>query len=114
MPIVQVEVEIPDGYELACKPINIDPVKFKDKKHTDYRLLLRPAWQWPAWLKSRWIAMDDDVGWYAFSSRPHMLNNGWGGKCEFLDSRLFDFTPPPCDDWTKSLRENPNWREENA
>lgn len=72
-------------------------------------------WQWPTWLRAGWIAMDSDGKWHAFDAKPTHNDADWwvesyaradGGVR--LASELFDFTPPPCDDWKTSLRRNPN------
>ena len=116
-----VEVEVPDGWEVveyrrprmgdhylrAGLGIQMAPCDFEYE-----RIIVRKAWQWPAWLKAAWIAMDLDGEWYAWSKLPRIACNTdhWydGGDLQALNPELVDFTPPPCDDWRQSLRKNPN------
>lgn len=124
---VQVTIDIPDGWELAEPEMR--PVK-QGESYLHGRLvmpwdliepsswphpILRRSWTWPAWLKARWIAMDKNGLWWATQSRPILtieMDSWWeGGPAITLRTGWFDFTPPPCTDWTQSLRENPNWRE---
>lgn len=121
---VPVLIEIPDGYELIKAEAQL-PKKgesylcindgviyeaafdYSEEKH----VIVRKQWQWPSWLKARWIAMDNTGEWYAWiCNKPHIEDTKmWlaQGYCR-LDCGHFDFTPPPCTDWTQSLMENPN------
>lgn len=124
-----VEVNIPDGFELA------EPATRQPKQGEFYLLIdgvahqaastngvsapiLRPAWTWPAWLKAPWIAMGEGGAWYAFEEEPHVseVHDCWiGGKGMRIPFSshasvftFLDFTPPPCTDWRQSKRKNPN------
>lgn len=120
---VQVWVDIPDGYELACDEMRVPKTgelfisAYKMKVLTscaeidDPRVIVRPAWQWPSWLKAVAVAMDCDNRWFAHNDVPIATDYDWW--CEestgmFLCQKTLDFTPPPCADWRQSLRLNPN------
>ncbi len=121
---VRVKVEIPDGYELACQWMRAakigewyvdDPWSVTECGivSVENRVIVRLAWQWPEWLKAPWIAMDKNGKYYGYSSEPSIVGNGNMWLCEAdtaadLQSWALDWTPPPCDDWTESKRENPN------
>jgi hypothetical protein len=126
---VQVWVNIPEGYELACDEMRLPKdgemyvvdggcvcVAEYDWQHL-HRLIVRPTWQWPAWLKARWLWCCSDNTWFAGNSNnpPELMRWGWytGGHTVLINDHedLFDFTPPPCTDWRESLRENPNWKD---
>lgn len=69
-------------------------------------------WEWPAWLKANWIAMDGGSGdWIAFISEdpPFIDEDGeWVVKeGDWFDLNFLEFSPPPCEDWEQSLRRNP-------
>jgi hypothetical protein len=76
------------------------------------RIIVRPAWQWPAWLKAPWIAQDRQGSWLSFNDEPlasERRDSGWDRNEELcLNSPHIDFTPPPCTDWRESKRKNPN------
>ncbi len=76
-------------------------------------LIVCPVWQWPAWLKAEWIAMDSDGRWFAYKREPDTVGGEWrsGEFASFLRGDLVDFTPPPCTDWTQSKRRNPNAKD---
>jgi hypothetical protein len=129
---VQVTIDVPEGWELTdLEPVAIDYdqwfinpdgiVERWDIRSTPScgkYFRVRRAWQWPAWLeKAAAIAMDESGDWYAYEAVPKRYEGAWDsldgdllGMCEF-SGILPDFTPPPCDDWTKSLRLNPNRKE---
>ena len=125
---VQVTVEIPEGYELAdsrmrqlrCGDTFLNRHGEVETWHESWNsscifVIVRKAWQWPKWLKARWIAEEAVGRWYAYNEKPVCNEvDCWqrkNGPCVYLHSSLLDFTPPPCDDWRNSLRENPNWKE---
>jgi len=121
---VQVWVETPDGYELACDEMRPPKcgehymsafdragVSVANRDASDPRIIVRPTWQWPAWLKVPAIAMDKCGDWWAFNTIPtlHRSTHEWIGECAFeLIGDEVDFSPPPCTDWRQSLRLNPN------
>ena len=98
---ITTEIDIPDGYEF----VQIDYIPFEV-----CRVVLRPIWQPPSWMRPGWIAMDENQDWYwhavepsqwdhIFSSRKHSCIIYRKGK-----PTVGDFTPPPCDDWKQSKR----------
>ena len=94
-----------DGFH----PINVERRKCDVSDTRGYYYILRPTWQWPEWLTAPYIAMDEDGNWYAYLVQPSMKSTSWcGGTCSYLGEGLNAFTPPPCTDWQKSLRKNPN------
>ncbi len=108
-----IEIEIPDGCE-------IQKVSHRSGGISNgllvYHVLIKKAWQWPAWLKARYIIMDQDGCWFASDFRPIFITTPtreyWSctdAKCVTL--ALTTFEPPPCDNWRMSLRENPNLEE---
>lgn len=71
--------------------------------------ILRPKWEWPEWLKAKYIAMDQCGIWYAFDTEPRISDRSWRGDgCYMLSTKSIDFTSPTCTDWKQSLRKNPN------
>ncbi len=131
---VMVAVELPEGYELACKEIRT-PKKGEQYLYNSMRdspgavlaraevnfvvsqyVIVRPIWQWPEWLMVPWVVkMSQDDDWWGHMREPHLRFNaqmwvatGATGHCFNLSRGFVDWTPPPCDDWTQSLRENPN------
>lgn len=122
-----VKVECPDGYEPAYGEDSFRPPKkgelFVSAHRTvltaEYdweggsgtRLVVRPVWMWPKWLKARWIAMDGDDTWFAFECEPTLAGDCWkpskGMYVDLSHSNMFDFTPPSCDGYRSSLRHNP-------
>lgn len=129
MPTVSVKVEIPEGYELACDTLRIvsrgeEFVQpdgelgrwiYGDVSGCPY-LIVRPAWQWPEWLKCRYIVYTIRGKWLATNFLPRLHNSAWHADGVFveLSPAILDFTTPPCDDFRESLRENPNWKENEA
>jgi len=121
-------VEIPAGYELACPQMRAPKAGenyliFEDENREvgcalgnwgvsrqHHRVIVHPAWKWPEWLTAAAIAMDANGSWRAYASPPIRDERIWTtADVEMpLDNQLFRFDPPPCDDWTKSLRLNPN------
>ena len=122
---VQVTVEIPEGYELAdsrmrqvrCRETFLnrrsEVETWREPSNSScIFLIVRKAWQWPEWLQARFIAMDESGYWYAYDSPTCDGKSHWRGRVSVpLLPSCLDFTPPPCDDWKDSLRENPNWKE---
>lgn len=122
-----VEVECPEGYEPAygkesyrCPKegdqfVSIDGVVVTCRcdwsRSEGNRLIVRPVWQWPKWLKARWIAMSRSGEWFAYEHEPRLYSGNWitdrGQHRHLSASCMFDFTPPPCDGYRSSLRHNP-------
>ena len=121
---VEVRIEIPIGWEyVGFRPaksgehvLYVAPGNCVASHYTSLLqsplccFIVRPAWQWPSWLKARWIAMDQCGDWWAYASmEPRPFGTTWHGTDgSRIDTDIFDFTPPPCTDWRESLRENPN------
>jgi len=123
--LVNVKVEIPAGYELASDTIR--PAEFGEyilenghaKKWADtekscrYHVIIRKAWQWPAWLKAAALVMDKKGRWMACKTVPTLTpDDSWDPYVWWVPvaHEFIDFTPPPCDDWRDSLRINPRLR----
>lgn len=111
------EIEIPGGWEFERfdKPKDGEHVLHRDRvlqaahDWDSYAVILKPAWQWPFWLKANWLAMDEDGTWTAFMDEPKIEDDEmWGGdeyyevKEDFLDCVL-----PVCHDWRQSKRRRP-------
>ncbi len=99
---VTIEVDVPEGYEGFLRPLT--------EYDNCYALNWRPVWQWPAWLKAEWIAMDADGVWWAYENEPNVFDRAtWyaGGSKFEIDPRAFDFTPPPSVDW----KHGTDWRQ---
>ena len=117
-----VEVDVPDGWEAVeyRVPVVGETILSSEDPRTviptvgpgyySARFILRPVWQWPAWLKAPWIAMDPDGLWGSFENEPCIESGSWicRGAESYVFTTLFDFTPPPCTDWRQSKRKNPN------
>lgn len=122
-----VTVDLPEGWELADAAmrtpipgehyINVygDIEKESTPRMTPiYRVIVRKAWEWPAWLRAPWIAQWSNGNWFAFTQEPTLrfncpgAPNGYVGGFEtWLNPDLVAFAPPPCDDWKASKRRNP-------
>jgi hypothetical protein len=126
-----VEVEIPDGWELADSRMrqaqpgesflvaNGDVRTVHPSNATEcrrLRVMVRQAWNWPAWLKAPWIARTPSGKWCGYEFEPRLANGPGGpntmwqcyGKHGPIWDAFIDFTPPPCTDWRESKRKNPN------
>lgn len=120
---VELEIDVPEGYEVvryglpkegevylaACRKKPKITKAFRDYEVAN-KIILQPIWQWPAWLKAPWIAMDEDRTWYVYEDKPHISRDTWinVNQMNSIEDWAIDFTPPPCTDWTKSLRKNPH------
>ena len=124
----QVYVQIPDGYELACDYMRFpkpgesvlsssgNVIAIHDADLTAMgllRVIVRPAWKWPAWLTAPWVLQTPLGFWCACTSNPKWNEMGWlaCGELVPLNQQHFDFIPPPCDDWRESLRRNPHLKD---
>jgi hypothetical protein len=120
-----VEVDVPEGFEAVGHRLPLAGDFYINSKGevvqspeawngcNGPRLVLRPEWTWPAWLKAPWIAMDSKGGWCAYQDEPRIIEGSdcWGpqlGDWSDLLPGIFDFTPPPVTDWRQSKRRNPN------
>lgn len=123
---VSVQVEIPDGHEI----VGVRPPKmgeqyvYRDAEiHSatfDWTntpvIILRPEWQWPKELGSKFaaVAMWHGGEWFATTKVPQFSKqcNWWGNYEQIVRLSLFDWwTPPPCTDWKQSMRRNPRVKE---
>lgn len=131
-----VKVQIPDGWELACDEMRVPydgefcilgkpqpgmpsgAVMEVAESGGFPRVIVRRKWEWPAWLKAKWLFCDGYGHWFAVccGNRPvydkardaWVCNFGYSGPVLDLQCGCIDFTPPQCDDWKTSLRRNPN------
>lgn len=73
-------------------------------------MILRRKWKWPAWLTAEWIFLSPNGRWFATDKDPVSRTASWEclGVIACLTSGMFEFSPPPCDDWKTSKRRNPN------
>lgn len=132
-----VEVDVPEGWEAAefrvprkgetylarieCY-VGLQVIS-SDVPQPFPAVIVRKSWQWPAWLKAPWIAMDEGGDWYCANKEPRLgecdckhdlAGWKWGDWCIHLDSEVVDWTPPPCTDWRASKRRNPNQEPPDA
>lgn len=128
MPQITVKAEIPEGFELACDHLRsagpgdsyvtneglLTPPLWSRAHTSGKYIIVRPVWQWPAWLTARWLFRRHNAWWFASDSRPEWVSGycvDGDGVCRQIHDDVIDFTPPPCEDDRSSLRENPNWKE---
>lgn len=122
---VELEIDVPEGYEVvryglpkegevylaACRKKPKITKAFRDYEVAN-KIILQPIWEWPAWLKAPWIAMDEDGMWWGYQEEPQVVKDSWESRLNWyfnLNAEwATDFTPPPYTDWTKSLRKNPH------
>lgn len=80
--------------------------------HTSpFRLIVRKRFEWPTWLKAKYIAMDECGDWFAYNEAPEPYNTRWSTSDAdhiLLRDGFFDMQLPTCDDWKQSLMENPH------
>jgi len=67
-------------------------------------------WQWPEWLTAAAVVLTPHGCWIATERVPRCDGLAWSGCGSVVDFRLTTFSPPPCDDWQKSLRVNPKFQ----
>lgn len=107
-------IPLPDGWELDCDTSDFRLQLSESKDRAWYPAIsvrIRPVWQWPPWLKAKWIAMDGQGKWHGFGDQPAIQEaqkTWWGFPSFEIVSTMIDFTPPPCADWKTSKRRNPN------
>lgn len=113
---ITIEVDVPEGWEV---------IDYRKPRHDEHFVsngavfqsvgescmeyaIIRKTWQWPEWLKAKWIAMSKEGRWFACDAEPFPNQFGWKSDCfEVIDTRYYDFTPPPCTDWRQSKRRRP-------
>jgi len=127
--IAYVEVEIPEGWEIACNQIRapkygewfIDPSGIHNilRASSDYHInckyvIVRQVFRWPEWLTANYIAMDESGIWYGYAKKPSKIASSWLPQqstpyVRLTPNTLTNFVPPECSDWAQSLRRNPNY-----
>jgi len=108
---VKIEIDVPSGYEFVRLDETYDSSKNEIAVSIPPYAVCRPQWQWPQWLTANYIAMDADGKWYAYLTEPSIRETYWwpdGGVYRELGGGFTAFLPPPCDNWKKSVRRNPN------
>jgi len=135
--MTEARIQVPDGYEpdgpwpgFYRAPIDGDVIYHRVHGHTIYngggtavpRIILRKVfdaaewWARHPWIIAEWIAMDGGTGvWVAHQSEPRIdtagasRNRWWSDDDMALmnGNGLFDFDPPPCNDWRQSKMRNP-------
>lgn len=111
-----IEIDIPDGWEFVRwgMPELGDRVIYfpglvatPDDSCRFPMVIVRPAWQWPEFIKADWLAKDASGQWYAYESEPTICGLSWyGGALTRISSEAFNFDPPECD-WRQSKRRRP-------
>lgn len=122
--IVSVKIEIPDGYELAeettrpprkgelyvhfygdrvVEALDDWPIRMENN-----RIIVRPSWKWPDWLLNKFVIQVPMGEWFGADGDPVAQNGYWDGLRNVTALAKTTFSPPPCSDWRKSLRRNPN------
>ena len=126
-----VQVEIPDGWELACdeireprqgehymSPSGVILCASDDYRFGERRVIVRESWQWPEWLNAAAVCKTKWNVWWACERIPTPSEcppDGWEGVGATMAlGDLVKFEPPPCDDWRDSLRVNPNREGEHV
>jgi hypothetical protein len=111
------EIDIPGGWEFERfgKPNNGEHVVHGDQvlqaahDWDSFAVIVKPAWQWPSWLKANWLAMDEDETWTAFMDEPEIEDGDmWGGDEYYvLNAEFLDVALPVCNNWRTSKRARP-------
>jgi hypothetical protein len=78
--------------------------------HDRPSMIVRKKWQWPSWLAAEWIFLSPNGKWFATDKEPVARTANWEclGVIVCLSFHMFEFSPPPCDDWRNSKKRNPN------
>lgn len=130
MQTVKVGIKVKKGWCLACDMRAPEPTDeawmiprenviyyvkdWRGELPTEPRIILRRAWKWPKWCKAAAIVkFAGESHWHACGKIPKKGLDSWydTGSLVMLDSKIFDFTPPHCDDWRDSLRINPKHKQ---
>ena len=117
---ITIEVDVPEGWEFVRYGMPkagehwLDGVSAVHCAGFDYQdtgcIIVQKAWQWPAWLKYSWLAMDRNERWWAYENEPNVFDRDiWyaGGDRFEVSHKAIEFTPPPCTDWRQSKRRRP-------
>jgi hypothetical protein len=79
-------------------------------------IILRPKWQWPAWLKGWGFAMDKGGGIYFHVNKPRQTEFDWDSGDQIFcadDFPSIGIPVPSITDWTQPVV-NPNWKQSRA
>lgn len=112
----QIEIDIPDDYEIVEIEQQGDTISSGDGNgvigHVFFTAITRKAWQWPAWLKCDWVARNENGRIAIGNGKAHALQKVWGpsadGGVDYVEADYLEINLPPCTDWRQSLRLNPN------
>ena len=121
--MVLVKVDVPDGWEVVGYGVprpgeyylgHRGSGVYQAKAEYTYiaSFIIEQGWVAPKWLKSgTWIAMDKSGSWWVFGVKPERASSAFfvpaGTGRSLLNCRMMNWTPPPCTDWTQSLRQIP-------
>lgn len=112
----QIEIEIPDGYEITSVTPGEPLWQYKDKSEAIlYTVKVRPAKpflingvlsDWPEWLTCDWVARDPCGEVWGYNCEPEKRTSIWYAvhSCYLLSGVINIDIPGP---WKESLRENP-------
>jgi hypothetical protein len=88
--------------------------------HIKHRLVLRRRFQWPAWLKCRYLVWDEDGTASGWIHLPVVHDGEWNlpssalpNDCHFQanDTTATHLSIAfPGGDWKTRIEENPNWK----
>jgi hypothetical protein len=108
MSVQTIDIDLPDGWEcVGFRPAKANEYVFDPVVGTPYqvstgtygkRIVMRPVWKWPSWLKADYIAQDESGLWCAHMVAPELdVTKGlWVSNSSTpLVDWVFDFTPPP-------------------
>lgn len=120
----QIEIDLPIGCELDQV---VDQATYMVGEMDHYSRLIitlivdvKKTWEWPSWLLYHWLAENENGTIALGYGEPLMVESKWVVKVADNDMAPFrfsyvyrsdyNFNLPPCTDWKKSLRLNPNRR----
>lgn len=128
MPKQMVEVDVPEmweavevraprlGEQFFLSPNQMPALATREYHFSESRIILRPAWQWPAGIKAEWMAVEsrhDRV--ILLDAEPTLSEDGHyrsaGGRISILDPAHIAFDLPP---EKNAKRQNPNPRSGDA
>jgi hypothetical protein len=116
MKTFEITADVPDGFEVgSCELVDTRPQTRGDSDGTYLlsRIILRPVWKWPEWIRSgSWIAQGKCGLWRIFRSEPYesfgtWLSEGNDHGWTITKDGPIDFTPPFCTNWRQSKRQKP-------
>ena len=115
---VQIEIEIPDGHEVASTevlandyPLNCSysgkMLLVKTRPAKPFLINGKPA-DWPEWLTCDWVSKDEDGEVWAYQFEPMKNSVGWYESKIGGDNLRNAIAIDIPGDWTQSKRQNPN------